>query len=185
MQFPVQARLKDGTPVVITQATEADVPAFQALYGLIVQEGWSYPHQRPLTREETYAYWFEGKTTIGAFLDETEANTELLGGFYLKPNWPGRARFVANAGFMVAPHWRRKGLGWLLGALMLRHARDMGYRGVIFNLVFSQNHIARALWEKLGFVTVGVIPQAIVNDDGTCQDAIMMYRSLIADPGCP
>lgn len=178
MQFPVKARLKDGTLIVIEQATDGHVSDFQALYGMIVQEGWSYPHQRPLTREETYAYWFEGNTTIGAFLDKPEVNPQLLGGFYLKSNWPGRARFVANAGFMVAPKWRSKGLGWLLGAVMLRHARDMGYRGVLFNLVFSQNHIARALWEKLGFETIGVIPQAIANDDGTCQDAIMMYRSL-------
>lgn len=137
MQFPLKARLKNGTPIDVMLATEAHIPALQALYRLIVEEGTSYPHCRPLNDEQTRAYWFEGKTTVGAFLDRPGDDTELIGGFYLKPNWPGRARLVANAGFMVARAWRNKGLGWLLGAIMLRHARDLGYRGVIFNLVFS------------------------------------------------
>jgi GNAT superfamily N-acetyltransferase len=103
----------------------------------------------------------------------------LAGAFYLKANWPGRAGHVANAGFIVAPGWRNKGLGRLLGEAMLAYAKQLGYRSVIFNLVFSDNVIARHLWEKLGFKELGAIPGAVRKNDGSYQDAMMMFRSLI------
>ena len=86
---------------------------------------------------------------------------------------------MANAGFIVAPDWRNKGLGWLLGATMLAYAKQLGYRSVIFNLVFSENVVARRLWDKLGFKELGMIPGAVRKNDGTYQDALIMFRSLL------
>ncbi|MEO8046591.1 MAG: GNAT family N-acetyltransferase [Nitrospirota bacterium] len=53
--------------------------------------------------------------------------------FYLKPNWPRRARHAANAGFILAPDWWNRGLGRLLGTTTLAYAKQLGYRSVIFN----------------------------------------------------
>jgi L-amino acid N-acyltransferase YncA len=61
---------------------------------------------------------------------------------------------------------------------MLNYAKQLGYRSVIFNLVFSKNLIARKSWEQLGFRQLGVIPGAIRKNDGAYQDAIIMFRSL-------
>ncbi len=88
---------------------------------------------------------------------------------------------MANAGFIVAHEWRNRGLGWLLGATMLQYARELGYRSVIYNLVFSENQPARRLWKSLGFVELGVIPGAVRKDDGTYQDASIMWRSLVEE----
>jgi RimJ/RimL family protein N-acetyltransferase len=116
---------------------------------------------------------------VAAYVPDRAGAAGMAGAFYLKPNWPGRARQVANAGFIVAPDWRNKGLGWLLGATMLAYAKQLGYRSVIFNLVFSENVVARCLWEKLGFKELGVIPGAVRKNDGTYQDAMIMFRSLL------
>jgi L-amino acid N-acyltransferase YncA len=129
------------------------------------------------TPDEFEEYWFRGKATVGAYAAGNR-DAGMLGAFYLKPNWPGRARHVANAGFIVAPEWRHKGLGWLLGAVMLDYAKALGYRGVLFNLVFSENNEARHLWKKLGFNELGVIPGAVRKNDGTYQDAVIMFQSL-------
>ncbi len=179
MQFPIEARLKDGTPVELVLAEERDLPKLAKLYDRIVAEGTSYPHERPLTEEEFQDYWVRGKSTVVAHERPRKVEPELLGAFYLKPNWPGRARHVANAGFIVAPEWRNRGLGWLLGAVMLDYAKELGYRSVIFNLVFSENQVARNLWEKLGFRELGVIPGAVRKNDAAYQDAIIMFRSLV------
>ena len=56
---------------------------------------------------------------------------------------------------------------------------NFGYRSVIFNLVFSENVAARHLWDKLGFKALGVIPGAVRKKDGTYQDSIIMFRSLL------
>src|SRR5437879_3923873 len=94
-------------------------------------------------------------------------------------DWPGRARHVANAGFMVAPQWRNRGLGWLLGAMMLQYAKELGYRSVIFNLVYAENQVARRLWRKLGFSELAVLPGAVLKNDRTYQDGIIMWKSLL------
>jgi L-amino acid N-acyltransferase YncA len=182
MQFPVDAKLKDGTPIRLVLAGPTDVEPLRALYRVIVEEGTSYPHDRLPDDEDFQDYWFRGKSTVAAYVPDRTIESGMIGAFYLKANWPGRARHVANAGFIVAPAWRNRGLGWLLGAVMLEYAKELGYRGVLFNLVFSENRAARHLWDRLGFAEIGVIPGAVRMDDGTYQDAIIMFRSLTDKP---
>lgn len=179
MRFPVEARLRDDTRVRLDLANESDVEPLRRLYQVIVQEGTSYPHDRIPDRDEFLDYWFKGKRTVVAYEAGARRGADLAGAFYLKPNWPGRASHVANAGFIVAPAWRNKGLGRLLGETMLEEARALGYRSIIFNLVFSENKPARHLWRALGFSELAILPGAVRKDDGTFQDAIIMFKSLI------
>jgi RimJ/RimL family protein N-acetyltransferase len=177
--FPIDAKLKDGSPVQLVLADERDVEPLRRLYRVIVEEGTSYPHDRFPDQDDFMDYWFRGKSTVAAYVPDRAGAAGMVGAFYLKPNWPGRAGHMANAGFIVAPDWRNKGLGWLLGTTMLAYAKQLGYRGVIFNLVFSENVVARRLWDKLGFKELGAIPGAVRKNDGRYQDAMIMFRSLI------
>ena len=177
LTFPVDARLKNGEPIHLQLAASADAAALRALFEVIIREGRSYPHTG-VSDEEFHRYWFLGTSTVVAYRGHGSGRAELAGAFYLRSNWPGRSRHVANAGFIVAPSSRNNGLGWLLGATMLQYAKELGYRSVIFNLVFSENLSARRLWLKLGFSELAVIPEAVRNDDGRFQDAIIMWRSL-------
>jgi GNAT superfamily N-acetyltransferase len=179
LTFPIRANLKDGSPVELVLAGDRDVEPLRDLYRIIVEEGTSYPHDRFPDDHDFMDYWFRGRSTVAAYAQDQADAAPMAGAFYLKSNWPGRARQVANAGFMVAPEWRKKGLGWLLGATMLEYAKQLGYRSVLFNLVFSENAPARHLWEKLGFRPLGVIPSAVRKDSGTYQDAVIMFRSLL------
>lgn len=179
MQFPLEANLKDGIAIELTLAGQGDLPSLAKLYERVVAEGTSYPHDQLLTEEEFQDYWVRGKHTVVAYERPRKPGGELLGVFYFKPNWPGRAKHVANAGFIVVPEWRNRGLGWLLGRVMLDYAKDLGYRAVLFNLVFSENRVARHLWEKLGFKVLGVIPGAVRKNDATYQNALIMFRSLL------
>lgn len=178
MQFPLDAKLKDSSRIQFVLANDRDIEPLRRLYRVIVDEGTSYPHNQFPCDEEFQDYWISGKSTVVAYLADRVHDERILGAFYLKQNWPGRAQHVANAGFIVAPEWRGKGLGQLLGVTMLRYARDLGYRSVLFNLVFSENVTARRLWQKLGSQELGIIPGAVLKNDGTFQDAIIMWRSL-------
>jgi L-amino acid N-acyltransferase YncA len=178
MQFPLDAKLKDGSGIQLVLANDHDIEPLRRLYRVIVEEGTSYPHNQFPSDEEFQDYWIRRKITIAVYLANRVHDEKMLGAFYLKPNWPGRAGHVANAGFIVAPEWRGKGLGRLLGVTMLRYARALGYRSVLFNLVFSENGTARQLWQKLGFQELAIIPSAVLKNDGTFQDASIMWRSL-------
>ena len=57
MQFSLETRLKDGTPVELVLAGNQDLPLLAKLYDRIVAEGTSYPHERPLPGDEFQDYW--------------------------------------------------------------------------------------------------------------------------------
>ena len=183
IHFPIDTHLKDGSAVRLALAKPEDIESLRRLYEVIVDEGTSFPHEQMPPNEDFQAYWFGGCGTVLASVQTRKGPTALAGAYYLKANWPGRASHVANAGFMVAPEWRGKGLGRLLGETMLNHARALAFRSVIFNLVFAENRGSRRLWEQLDFRVLGTIPQAVRNTDGTYQDAFMMFRSLVDDAG--
>jgi ribosomal protein S18 acetylase RimI-like enzyme len=102
----------------------------------------------------------------------------IVGGFYIKPNFPGHARHIANAAYMIHTDFRGKGLGRMLGETSLHLAKEMGYRAMQYNIVFSQNVAAVTLWKKLGFEIIGTIADAIKNRDHSYQDGYIMYRIL-------
>ncbi len=159
LTFPIDAKLKDGSPVQLVLADQQDVEPLRDLYRIIVEEGTSYPHDRFPEQDDFMDYWFRGKSTVAAYVPDRAGAAGMAGAFYLKPNWPGRARQVANAGFIVAPDWRNKGLGWLLGATMLAYAKQLGYRSVIFNLVFSENVVCAPSLGKTWLQRTGCDPR--------------------------
>lgn len=182
--FPTLTRLKDGSAVQLVPAGPQDIEALRHLFEVIIQEGTSFPHEQMPSDQDFQALWFGGSPTVLAQMPNRSGALELAGAYYVKANWPGRAGHIANAGFIVAPEWRNKGLGRLLGETMLDHARTLGFRSVIYNLVFAENRASRRLWEDLGFRVLGTIPQAARKHDGTYQDALILFRSLI-DDGAP
>lgn len=181
IHFPIDTKLNGGSALRLALAEPKDSESLRRLYKVIVDEGISFPHDQMPSDEDFQAYWFGDCGTVLAFVPTRTGLPELAGAYYLKANWPGRASHIANAGFIIEPEWRGKGLARLLGETMLDHARGLGFRGVIFNLVFSENHVAHRLWKQLGFRELGTIPQAARKNDGTYQDAIIMFRSLIDD----
>jgi hypothetical protein len=46
LSFPIDAKLKDGSPVQLVLAEERDVEPLRRLYRVIVDEGDSCPHDR-------------------------------------------------------------------------------------------------------------------------------------------
>ena len=72
--------------------------------------GAGYPHAPPLTRGMFDATWVTSVTLAVA----ARLGDEVVGAYYLKPNFPGRAAHIANAGYVVAAAHRRRGIGRLL-----------------------------------------------------------------------
>ena len=125
-------------------------------------------------------YWFRGKSTVAAYVPDRANAAGMVGAFCLKPNWPGRARQVANAGFIVAPDWRNKGLGWLLGATMLTHAKQLGYRSVIFNparIIHEDFYCNRRYAAATSLPAGGLAAQSV--------NILFKYASLPRGSACP
>jgi hypothetical protein len=66
LTFPIEGKLKDGSPVQLALANQEDVEPLQSLYQIIVEEGTSYPHERFPNQDDFMDYWFRGKSTVAA-----------------------------------------------------------------------------------------------------------------------
>ncbi len=95
---------------MIGPMADIDHDALFSLFAEIVDRGEGYPHAPPLTEAVFDATWVTPVTlTVVARLDGV-----VVGAYYLKPNFPGRAAHIANAGYAVAGAHRRTGVGRLL-----------------------------------------------------------------------
>jgi GNAT superfamily N-acetyltransferase len=159
-----------------------------AIFSEVVASGDGFPHRPPLSRHDFAETWERGVTmVVGARLvdesgsgddggahddDRARSPSRLVGAYYLKPNFVGRASHIANAGYIVERSHRRQGIGRALVSDSLWRAPLLGFDAIEFNLVFASNP-ARALYEELGWVEIGRLPDAV---DG--EEAVIYWRQV-------
>ena len=163
-----RATTVDVVPVDIKQATVDDYDELFVAFSRIVGAGEGFPQSPPVTREEFDAYWIDHSSAVQV----ARFGSYLIGAYYLKPNFVGRAAHIANAGYFVLSPYRGTGVGRALVEHSMLEARRLGYDALQFNLVFDSNPV-RSLYDRLGFTEVGRIPKAV---DG--EDALIYWRSL-------
>jgi GNAT superfamily N-acetyltransferase len=155
-------------PVKIRLAAVDDYDDLFDAFSRIVAAGEGFPQAPPLTREDFDAYWVAPTSAVSV----AKFGGYLVGGYYVKPNFVGRAAHIANAGYFVLAPYRGTGVGRTLVEHSLREARRLGFDAMMFNLVFASNP-ARAMYSRLGFDEVGRIPDAVEGED-----AVIYWRSL-------
>ncbi|CAF0892599.1 unnamed protein product [Adineta ricciae] len=160
-----------------------------------IEAGNTYPQKFLLDESQFENYFLSGDVFIvlnggKSVPKDLENNLEenLLGTFYVKPNFPGRCSHICNAGFITAPAYRNQGIGKIMALAYLQIAPLLGYKASMFNLVFANNIASIRLWRSLGFQEIGRVPNAglLVKDKKTNNeveeeeyvDAIMFYYSF-------
>ncbi len=156
--------------------TENDIPAMTEIWNTVVKDGIAFPQTEPLTISDAAAFFAAQTTCAAAIMDDV-----VVGMYILHPNNVGRCGHISNASFAVATHARRKGVGESLVRHCLGAAKEYGFRLLQFNAVVATNEPARHLYEKLGFVQVGVIPGGFRMDGENgdfYEDIVVYYHTL-------
>ncbi len=151
-----------------------DDDALWAILEPVVREGLTYPVATDASRDDIFAYWFAPDKQV--FVAEDAYG--VVGTYYIKPNSTGPAAHVANAGYMVLPAARGRGLARAMALDSFARAKTGGYRAMQFNLVIASNVAAVHLWRSVGMEEVGRLPQAFRLPSGLYDDALVMYRLL-------
>jgi L-amino acid N-acyltransferase YncA len=164
------------TPVQIRPFEPADWPGLWALLEPVFRAGETFPHDPAITEAEAQLAWVEQSQAVMVAVD---ASCALVGTYYLRPNSLALGAHVANAGYVVAKHCRRQGIGSRLCQHSLQAARRLGFRAMQFNLVVSTNNAGLRCWQRNGFQLVGTLPEAFRHKQLGYVDALVMIQPLL------
>ena len=159
--------------MTIRKYTEKDLNAMIAIWNEVVEDGIAFPQEELLT-EKTGAEFFGSQTYCGV----AEENGKVFGLYILHPNNIGRCGHICNASYAVSKASRGKHIGELLVKDCLVQAKKCGYGVLQFNAVVESNIHARHLYERLGFVQLGTIPNGFRMKDGHFENICPYYHEL-------
>ncbi|MDO4331151.1 MAG: GNAT family N-acetyltransferase [Eubacteriales bacterium] len=152
-----------------------DLPEMTAIWNQVVEDGAAFP-QMELLDENSGEIFFSEQSFTGVAYDVNSG--EIAGLYILHPNNVGRCGHICNASYAVKKEIRGQHIGEKLVLHCLAKAKELGFGVLQFNAVVKSNQAALHLYEKLGFVKLGVIPGGFLRKDGTYEDIIPHYYVL-------
>lgn len=161
--------------IIIREFNKNDIEQMICIWNDIVEEGIAFPQIEMLDIENGLEF-FSCQSFTGVAVDVD--SDEILGLYILHPNNIGRCGHISNASYAVKQNLRGLHIGEKLVSHCLQKAKELGFRILQFNAVVSTNYGALHLYEKLGFVKLGIIPEGFLSKDGTYKDIIPHYHSL-------
>jgi ribosomal protein S18 acetylase RimI-like enzyme len=144
------------------------------IFHAVVAAGDTYAYDPDMTFDEARDLW----TRPPARCFAARQRGVVVGAYCLRPNQVGLGDHVANAGYMVAPEARGRGIASALCAHSLETARAAGFRAMQFNSVVATNEVAVRLWRRHGFEVVGRVPAAFRHRRLGLTDVLVMHRFL-------
>ncbi len=159
--------------MTVREYTEKDISAMIRIWNEVVEDGIAFP-QEELLDEKSGKEFFASQTYCGV----AEENGKVEGLYILHPNNIGRCGHICNASYAVNSSCRGKHIGEKLVSDCLVQAKRLGFGVMQFNAVVESNVHARHLYERLGFIQLGTIPNGFRMKDGSYQNICPYYHTL-------
>lgn len=159
--------------MIIRKYEKEDLPEMIRIWNEVVEDGVAFPQEEPLS-EETGEVFFAGQSYCGV----AEEEGKLFGLYILHPNNVGRCGHICNASYAVSRESRGRHIGEALVRDCLKKGKEKGFRILQFNAVVASNASARHLYEKIGFLQLGRIPEGFRMKDGSYEDICPYYITL-------
>lgn len=161
--------------MIIREYKPEDMEAMLRIWNEVVDEGSAFPQEELLTADTGKEFFASQTYTAVA---EGEAANEICGLYILHPNNVGRCRHICNASYAVSSNKRGLHIGEALVIDCIQQAKRSGFKILQFNAVVESNIHARHLYERLGFIQLGVIPGGFRMKDGHYENICPYYREL-------
>lgn len=159
--------------VIIRKYTNSDLPHMTEVWNEIVEDGIAFPQEKPLSLSEAKSFFAEQSYTGVA-----EEDGKIIGLYIVHPNSVGRCGHIANASYGVKSGQRGKRIGEKMVVDSLKIAATLGFRIMQFNAVVATNKGAISLYKKLGFTSLGTIPNGFRQKNGKYVDIIPFYIEI-------
>jgi len=160
--------------MLIRAYTPKDMDAMLSIWNEVVKMGIAFPQEDVLSTQTGTAF-FAAQSYTGVAED---GEGRIVGLYILHPNNIGRCGHICNASYAVSAACRGQHIGEKLVTDCIAKAREIGFRVLQFNAVVESNIHARHLYERLGFVQLGVIPGGFRMKDGRYENICPYYYLL-------
>lgn len=160
--------------IIVRKYEKSDLSDMTEIWNEVVFEGTAFPQESELTVESAGQFFGE-QSYCAVAVDELN---KVSGLYILHPNNVGRCGHICNASFAVSKNCRGLHIGEKLVKDCMLQGKELGFKILQFNAVVASNIHARHLYERLGFVQLGVIPNGFRMKDGTYQDICPYYHEL-------
>ena len=140
---------------------DKDLLQMIAIWNEVVEDGIAFP-QEDLLDAVSGKEFFESQSYTGV----AEDGGQIVGLYILHPNNVGRCGHICNASYAVSSLVRGQHIGEKLVLHSLDKASKLGFKILQFNAVVESNIHARHLYERLGFLQLGTIPDGFRTKDG-------------------
>jgi L-amino acid N-acyltransferase YncA len=168
-------KLGEIMDIQIRAYQEQDISKMAEIWNEIVEEGIAFPQEERLTIGAATQFFKEQTYSAVAVDPKTD---EICGLYILHPNNVGRCGHICNASYAVSSNMRGRHIGEKLVLDCLKQAKLQGFGVLQFNAVVSTNIHARHLYERLGFIQLGTIPNGFRMKDGHYEDICPYYHGL-------
>ena len=152
---------------------DKDLLQMIAIWNEVVEDGIAFP-QEDLLDAVSGKEFFESQSYTGV----AEDDGQIVGLYILHPNNVGRCGHICNASYAVSSHVRGQHIGEKLVLHSLDKASKLGFKILQFNAVVESNIHARHLYERLGFLQLGTIPDGFRTKDGHYENICPYYHTL-------
>ena len=161
--------------IEIREYAPEDLDQMVEIWNEVVEEGIAFPQEECLDQASGKVF-FDCQSYCGVAVDtETE---RIMGLYILHPNNVGRCGHICNASYAVRSESRGLHIGEKLVLDCLEQGKKHGFGILQFNAVVATNVHARHLYERLGFVQLGIIPNGFRMKDGSYEDICPYYHEL-------
>lgn len=152
---------------------DEDLKAMTEIWNDIVEDGVAFPQKEKLNSDTAKEFFSSQTLSAVAVLGE-----EIVGLYILHPNNVGRCGHICNASYAVKKDKRGNHIGEALVKDCIKRAKEHGFGILQFNAVVKTNYSALHLYQKLGFVPLGTIPNGFLMKNGEYEDIIPHYITL-------
>ena len=150
--------------IVVRAYEKTDISDMIRIWNEVVEDGIAFP-QEELLDETTGPEFFAAQVHCGVAADVQSG--QIYGIYILHPNNVGRCGHICNASYAVNSRSRGLHIGEKLVKDSLAQGKAHGFSILQFNAVVESNTHARHLYERLGFVPLGVIPKRLSHERRT------------------
>lgn len=163
--------------ITLSDATEADMVAIQAIYAWHVQYGLASFETEPPSLQDMLARRVAVVSKALPWL-AAKRGDEVLGYCYLTPYRPRYAyRFSVEDSVYIHPDHQGQGLGYRLLSEAIARAEQGGWRQMLAVIGNSENQGSMRLHQKLGFSTIGQL-SAVGFKHGRWVNTLLMQRAI-------